>query len=97
MRLLLIAVAALVFLGALWGPAFALALHYYKLGDASPLRQLRFLYPAQLLVTVVLAFAADVFGFRQPAALLAGITLCVGACGAGLLWVVRWLQRRRHG
>lgn len=97
MRLLLIAVATLAFLGALWGPAFALALHYYKRGDASLFHQLRFLYPAQLLVTVVLAFGADVFGFRQPAALLAGITLCVGACGAGLLFLLRWVRRRRHG
>jgi len=94
MRLLLIAIATLVFLGVLWGPAFALALRYYRRGDASLFRQLRYLYPAQLLVTVVLAFAADVFGFRQPAALLAGITLCVGACGAGLLFVLRWLRRR---
>jgi hypothetical protein len=94
MRLLLIAVATLVFLGALWGPAFALALHYYRHGDARSFRQLRYLYPAQLMVTVVLAFAADVFGFRQPAALLAGITLCVGACGAGLLFAVHCVQRR---
>jgi len=30
MRLLLIAFATLVFLGVLWGPAFALALRYWR-------------------------------------------------------------------
>jgi hypothetical protein len=36
-----------------------------------------------------------VFGFRQPAALLAGITLMVGVLGAGLLFLMRWVQRWR--
>lgn len=95
MRLLLIAFATLVFLGVLWGPAFALALRYWRRGDARAFRQLRYLYPAQLMTTVALAFGADVFGFRQPAALLAGITLLVGALGAGLLFLMRCVQRWR--
>lgn len=95
MRLLLIAIATLVFLGVLWGPAFALALRYWRRGDARAFGQLRYLYPPQLLITVGLAFGADVFGYRQPAALLAGITLAVGLCGAGLLFLVRCVQRWR--
>jgi hypothetical protein len=95
MRLLLIAFATLVFLGVLWGPAFALALRYWRRGDARAFGSLRYLCPAQLLATVALAFGADAFGYRQPAAVLAGITLCVGVCGALLLFLARCVRRWR--
>ncbi|GJI95268.1 hypothetical protein RugamoR57_19860 [Duganella caerulea] len=88
MRLLIAAFAALVFLGVLWGPAFAVALRYWRRGDARAFRQLRFLYPAQLIATVSLAFAADLLGLRNPAALAAASTLCVSAAGAGALAIL---------
>ncbi|MBV6322379.1 hypothetical protein [Duganella violaceipulchra] len=85
MRLLIAAFAALLFLGVLWGPAFAVALRYWRRGDARAFRQLRWLYPAQLITTVSLAFAADLLGLRHPAALAAASTACVGLAGAGAL------------
>lgn len=87
MRILLILVATLVFLGVLWGPAFMVALRYWRRGDAGAFGQLRYLYPAQLIVAVALAYTADLLGLRQPAALLAGTTICVGACGALFVWL----------
>ncbi|MCU6500973.1 hypothetical protein LPN04_24525 [Rugamonas sp. A1-17] len=88
MRLLIAAFAALVFLGVLWGPAFAVALRYWRRGDARAFRQLRFLYPAQLIATVSLAFAADLLGLRNPAALAAASTVCVSVAGAGALAIL---------
>lgn len=85
MRILIAAFAALVFLGVLWGPAFVVALRYWRRGDARAFRQLRFLYPAQLIATVSLAFAADLLGMRNPAALAVASTLCVSAAGAAAL------------
>ncbi|GJJ00406.1 hypothetical protein RugamoR64_09440 [Duganella rhizosphaerae] len=85
MRILIAVFAALLFLGVLWGPAFAIALRYWRRGDARAFRQLRFLYPAQLIATVSLAFAADLLGLRNPAALAAASTVCVSLAGAGAL------------
>ena len=95
MRILLILVATLAFLGVLWGPAFAVALRYWKRGDATAFRQLRYLYPAQLILAVALAYTADLLGLRQPAALLAGATLCAGACGALFVWARQLLRSKR--
>jgi hypothetical protein len=95
MRILLILVATLVFLGVLWGPAFMVALRYWKRGDAYAFRQLRYLYPAQLILAVALAYTADLLGLRQPAALLAGATICSGACGALFVWLRQLLLGRR--
>ena len=94
MRLLIAAFAALVFLGVLWGPAFAVALRYWRRGDAQAFRQLRFLYPAQLIATVSLAFLADLLGLRNPAALAAACTVCVSVLGSGLLALL--LHWRHH-
>jgi hypothetical protein len=88
MRILLSAFAALVFLGVLWGPAFAVALRFWRRGDARAFRQLRFLYPAQLIATVSLAFAADLLGLRNPAALVAASAVCTSLLGAGALAVL---------
>ncbi|NGZ86102.1 hypothetical protein [Duganella aceris] len=96
MRILLILVATLVFLGVLWGPAFMVALRYWRRGDAGAFRQLRYLYPAQLIVAVALAFTADLLGLRQPAALLAGSTVCAGACGALFVWLYQLLSSKRR-
>ena len=85
MRQLIVVFAALVFLGVLWGPAFAVALRYWRRGDARAFRQLRFLYPAQLVAAVSLAFAADLLGLRNPAALAAASTVCASLAGAGAL------------
>ena len=85
MRILIAVFAALLFLGVLWGPAFAVALRYWRRGDARAFRQLRFLYPAQLIATVSLAFAADLLGLRNPAALAVASTVCVSLAGAGAL------------
>ncbi|CAN7295027.1 hypothetical protein [Duganella sp. Dugasp56] len=90
MRILLSAFAALVFLGVLWGPAFAVALKFWRRGDARAFRQLRFLCPAQLIATVSLAFAADLLGLRNPAALVAASTVCTSLLGAGALAL--WLS-----
>jgi hypothetical protein len=95
MRILLILVATLVFLGVLWGPAFMVALRYWRRGDAGAFGQLRYLYPAQLIVAVALAFTADLLGLRQPAALLAGATVCVGVCGALFISLRQLLLSKR--
>ena len=85
MRILIAVFAALLFLGVLWGPAFAIALRSWRRGNARAFRQLRFLWPAQLIATVSLAFAADLLGLRNPAALAAASTVCVSLAGAGAL------------
>lgn len=85
MRLLLIALATLVFIVVQWGPVLYVARQQWLHGDPSSVRQLRFLMPAQLLATVALAFTADLLGMRNPAALFAGATVVVSAAGAGAL------------
>ena len=94
MRLLIAVFAALLFLGVLWGPAFAVALRYWRRGDARAFRQLRFLYPAQLIATVSLAFAADLLGLRNPAALAAASTVCASLAGAAGLALLLSLSTR---
>jgi hypothetical protein len=95
MRILLIAFAVLVFLGVLWGPPLAVARQFWLRENPYAFRQLRFVLPAQLMVAVVLAFAAEVAGLRQPAAMMAGITVAVGALGAGVLALLGyWMGRR---
>ncbi len=96
MRILIAVFAALLFFGVLWGPAFAIALRYWRRGHARAFRQLRFLYPAQLIATVSLAFAADLLGLRNPAALAAASTVCVSAAGAGALALLLWLSLRSN-
>jgi len=94
MRLALIAFAALLFFGVLWGPALWLAYRAWKRGDATAFRQLRYLLPAQLMAAVALAFAADLLGMRNPAALFVAATLIVSLCGAALLaLLLRYFSR----
>jgi hypothetical protein len=58
-------------------------------------RNLRFVLPAQLVAAVVLAFAAEFSGLKNPAAIMAGTTLLVGLLGAGLLALLAvWGARR---
>jgi hypothetical protein len=95
MRILLILLAVVVFLGVLWGPALVVARQFWLRENPYAFRQLRFVLPAQLMVAVVLAFAAEVAGLRQPAAIMAGVTVAVGALGAGVLGLLAsWLGRR---
>lgn len=95
MRLLLILVAVLAFVLALWGPPLMVARHYWLRGNPWAFRNLRFVLPAQLLAAVVLAFAAEVHGMPNPAAVMAGCTILVGLLGAGLLALLAiWFARR---
>jgi hypothetical protein len=95
MRILLIAFAVLVFLGVLWGPPLVVARKFWLRNNSYAFRQLRFVLPAQLMAAVVLAFTAEVLGLRQPAALMAGVTVAVGALGAGALALFAyWMGRR---
>lgn len=96
MRILVAAFAALVFLFVLWGPAFAVALRSWRRGNPHAFRQLRFLYPAQLVAVVSLAFAADLLGLRNPAALAAASTVCASLIGAGVLAVYLSFSTRRR-
>ncbi|TFW25272.1 hypothetical protein [Duganella callida] len=94
MRILLILVAVLVFLLALWGPPLMVARKFWLRDNPWAFRHLRFVLPAQLLVAVVLAFTAEVFGVPNPAAIMAGSTIAVGLLGAGLLAAVAaWTAR----
>jgi uncharacterized membrane protein len=95
MRILLIVLAVLVFLGVLWGPPLVVARQFWLRNNPYAFRQLRFVLPAQLLVAVVLAFAAEVLGLRQPAAVMAGVTVAVGALGAAALALLGYLLGRR--
>ena len=96
MRLLLIAVAVLAFIGVLWGPVTYVAWRLWQRGDAVAFRQLRFMLPAQLMAAVALAFTADVLGMRNPPALFAASTIIVSAAGTGALALARYVARRRH-
>jgi hypothetical protein len=96
MRLLLIAIAVLAFIGVLWGPVTYVAWRLWQRGDASVFPQLRFMLPAQLMAAVALAFTADVLGMRNPPALFAASTVIVSACGTGALALARYIARRRR-
>jgi hypothetical protein len=85
MRIILILVAVLAFLLALWGPPLMVARRYWLRNNPWAFRHLRFVLPAQLITAVVLAFAAEFSGLRNPAAIMAGTTVLVGLLGAGLL------------
>ncbi|NVM76137.1 hypothetical protein FHW83_001932 [Duganella sp. SG902] len=95
MRIILILVAVLAFLLALWGPPLMVARKYWLRENPWAFRNLRFVLPAQLIAAVTLAFAAEFSGLRNPAALMAGATLLVGLLGAGLLALLAtWSARR---
>jgi len=94
MRILLILVAVLAFLLALWGPPLVVARKFWLRENPWAFRHLRFVLPAQLIAAVALAFAAEFSGLRNPAAIMAGCTLLVGALGAGLLALLAiWAAR----
>ncbi|WP_343730061.1 hypothetical protein [Duganella sp.] len=95
MRIILILVAVLAFLVALWGPPLMVARRYWLRENPWAFRNLRFVLPAQLIAAVTLAFAAEFSGLRNPAALMAGATILVGLLGAGLLALLAvWSARR---
>lgn len=95
MRLLLIAIAVLVFIGVLWGPVTYVAWRLWQRGDAVAFRQLRFMLPAQLMAAVALAFTADVLGMRNPPALFAASTIIVSAVGTLFVWLLHLVRRKR--
>lgn len=95
MRIILILVAVLAFLIALWGPPLMVARKFWLRDNPWAFRHLRFVLPAQLITAVVLAFAAEFSGLRNPAAIMAGTTVLVGLLGAGLLSLLAlWAARR---
>jgi hypothetical protein len=95
MRIILILVAVLAFLLALWGPPLLVARKFWLRGNPWAFRNLRFVLPAQLLTAVVLAFAAEMHGVPNPAAVMAGCTVLVGLLGCGLLALIAaWAGRR---
>lgn len=96
MRIILILVAVLAFLLALWGPPLLVARKFWLRGNPWAFRHLRFVLPAQLITAVTLAFAAEFSGLRNPAAIMAATTLLVGLLGCGLLALLAaWAGRRR--
>jgi len=95
MRIILILVAVLAFLLALWGPPLMVARKFWLRENPWAFRNLRFVLPAQLVTAVVLAFAAEFSGLRNPAAIMAATTLLVGALGAGLLALLAMWGARR--
>jgi hypothetical protein len=95
MRIVLILVAVLAFLIALWGPPLMVARKFWLREIPWAFRNLRFVLPAQLVAAVVLAFAAEFSGLKNPAAIMAATTLLVGMLGAGLLALLAvWGARR---
>jgi hypothetical protein len=95
MRIILILVAVLAFLLALWGPPLVVARKFWLRENPWAFRNLRFVLPAQLVAAVVLAFAAEFSGLKNPAAIMAATTLLVGMLGAGLLALLAvWRARR---
>ncbi|MRW91706.1 hypothetical protein GJ699_17065 [Duganella sp. FT80W] len=95
MRIILILVAVLAFLLALWGPPLMVARKFWLRNNPWAFRNLRFVLPAQLIAAVALAFAAEFSGLRNPAAIMAATTLLVGLLGAGLLALLAlWGARR---
>jgi hypothetical protein len=95
MRIILILVAVLAFLLALWGPPLVVARKFWLRENPWAFRNLRFVLPAQLVAAVVLAFSAEFSGLKNPAAIMAATTLLVGMLGAGLLALLAvWGARR---
>ncbi|HEX5342676.1 MAG TPA: hypothetical protein VFX55_09295 [Duganella sp.] len=95
MRIILILVAVLAFLVALWGPPLMVARKYWLRDNPWAFRNLRFVLPAQLITAVTLAFAAEFSGLRNPAAIMAATTILTGLLGAGLLALLAiWAARR---
>jgi len=95
MRIVLILIAVLAFLIALWGPPLMVARKYWLRDNPWAFRNLRFVLPAQLITAVTLAFAAEFSGLRNPAAIMAGTTILTGLLGAGLLALLAiWAARR---
>lgn len=95
MRLILILVAVLAFVLALWGPPLMVARRFWLRANPWAFRSLRFVLPGQLITAVTLAFAAEFSGLRNPAAIMAATTILVGLLGAGLLALLAlWGARR---
>ncbi|GAB2844275.1 hypothetical protein GCM10027277_10040 [Pseudoduganella ginsengisoli] len=82
MRIVIMAIAVLVFLAALWGPALYLAHRYLEQGYDALYGLLRKLLPAQLVMAVVAIMAADAMDRWDLAAIIAAVTLAASAGGA---------------
>ncbi|MFA9215990.1 MAG: hypothetical protein ACEQSK_02690 [Sphingomonadaceae bacterium] len=82
---MLLAVLALLYLGLLWGPALLVARRLQRERALPMLGWLRAILPGQLVLTVLLLVLADALGLRNPAGLLALVTVGVSALGALLM------------
>lgn len=93
MRLVIMAVAVLVFLAVLWGPVLYLAHRFLAQGVYGLYGLLRGLLPAQLVAAVVLMAAADYTGRWALGTVMAAVTLAVSAGGAAVISLRRLMLR----
>lgn len=91
MIVVFLASLVLIALCILWLPAWSAALLLRGMGVPQPLRVLRVVMPAQLLIAAGLIWAADAIGLTHPAGYSLAILLLTSIAGAAIVW------RQRHG
>ena len=94
MRLVILALAVLVFLTVLWGPVLYLANRFLAQGVHGLYGLLRRLLPAQLVAAIVLTVAGDYAERWDLGVVIAAATLAASAAGAAILTVRRLMPRR---
>jgi hypothetical protein len=94
MRMVVLAVAVLVFLAVLWGPVLYLANRCLAHGVYGAYGLLRRLLPAQLVAAIALTVAVDYTERWDLGMVIAAVTLAVSAGGAAVIALRRLAQRR---
>jgi hypothetical protein len=95
MKVLLAATLTAIYLCILWGPSFLVAQKLRRAGDSTAFRCLRILLPSQLIATAVLWVIADATGLRNPAGLLAAITIAISVSGAAAFALLKFASGPR--
>jgi hypothetical protein len=94
MRMVVLALAVLVFLAVLWGPALYLARRGPARSVYGSYGLLRRLLPAQLVAAIVLTVAADYTERWDLGMVIAAVTVAVSAGGAAIMSLRRLMPRR---
>lgn len=90
-RLLLSCLAIAILFCLLCGPAWYMALRFWKRGDLAAFRPLRFVWIAQAVLVCGLIFVVDSMALANPVGAMVAVFVAVSLGGAGLFGLWRLL------
>lgn len=92
-RLILSCLVIAILFCLLCGPAWLVALRFWKRGDLAAFQPLRMVWIAQAVLACGLIFVVDSMALRNPVGAMVIAFIAVSLGGAGLFWLWRLLLR----